>query len=121
MLADVITINDGVTARAYTLVSRVGMDSVRRETTAGIASSSLSGLVIKHTLDDKAKSKPNRHLVSITFTEVDTAGVLQTTTVHTVITRAKGATDAVVKKLVQMQSAFLGVGANVDQLLIGGN
>lgn len=121
MLTDVVTINDGVAARAYTLVSRQGMDSVRRETTAGVASSSLSGLTIKHTLDDKAKTKANRHLVSITFTEYDTAGIAQTTTVHTVITRAKGATDTCVKKLVQMQSAFLGVGANVDQLLIGGN
>lgn len=121
MLSDVITINDGVTARGYTLVSRQGMDSVRRETTAGVVSGSLSGLVIKHTLDDKAKTKPNRHLVSITFTEYDAAGSPQTTTVHTVITRAKGATDTCVKKLVQMQSAFLGVAGNVDQLLIGGN
>lgn len=121
MLNDVVTINDGVTARSYTLVSRIGMDSVRRETTAGVLSSALSGFVVKHTLDDKAKSKPNRHLVSITYTETDTAGVLQTATVHTVITRAKGTTDTMVKKLVQMQSAFLGVSANVDQLLIGGN
>lgn len=121
MLADVISINDGVAARSYTLVSRNGMDSVRRETTAGIASSALSGMTIKHTLDDKAKTKPNRALVSITYTEYDTAGVPQTATVHTVITRAKGVSDTCVKKLVQMQSAFLGVSANVDQLLIGGN
>lgn len=121
MLTDVITINDGAANRAYTLVSREGMDSVRRETTAGVASSSMSGLVVKHTLDDKARNKPNRHLVSITFTEYDTAGSPQVSTVHTVITRAKGATDATVKKLVAMQAAFLAVGANVDQLLIGGN
>jgi hypothetical protein len=121
MLTEVITINDGVSARAYTLVARNGMDSVRRETTAGTLSSSLSGLTIKHTLDDKAKTKPNRHLVSITFTEFDVAGNPQTTTVHAVITRAKGATDAKVKLLVQSLSAFLGAGANVDQLLIGGN
>lgn len=121
MLADILSLNDGVVARAYTLVSREGMNSLRRETTAGVVSSSLSGITIKHTIDDKSKTKPNRHLVSITFTEFDVAGNPQTTTFHQVVTRSKGSTDAVVKKLVAMGAAFWATGANVDQILIGGN
>jgi hypothetical protein len=121
MLTDVITLNDGVAPRAYTLVSRNGMDSVRRETTAGVSSASQSALTIKHTLDDKKLTKANRHLVSLSFTEYDTAGIACTTTAHAVITRAKGATDAQVKKQAEMLAEFLGAPANVDQLLIGGN
>jgi hypothetical protein len=121
MLTDVITVNDGVVARAYTLVSRNGMDSTRRETTAGIVSSALSGLTVKHTLDDRNIAKPNRHLVAFTYTEYDTAGKAQTCTAHCVITRAKGSTDAQVKKQIAMLAAFIAVGANQDQLLIGGN
>lgn len=121
MLTDVISLNDGAVARAFTLVSREGMNSVRRETTAGTSSSSLSGLTIKHTLDDKAKTKPNRHLAAITFTEIDAAGIAQTATCHVVITRAKGHSDAGVRKLVNMLAAFMADDANVDQLMIGGN
>lgn len=121
MLTDVITLNDGVANRAFTLVSRNGMDSIRRETTAGTSSSSLSALTIKNTIDEKSKTKPNRHLMAITFTEYDTAGLPQTHTVHAVVTRAKGSTDAAVIKSVEMLAAFLATEANMTQVLIGGN
>jgi len=121
MLSDTISVNDGVAARTYNLVSRVGMESVRRETTAGVTSTNLSGITIKHTLDDKSPSKLNKHLVQFTYTEVDAQGVRQVCTAHMVITRAKAATDAQVKKQVAMLAAWAAVSANVDQLLIGGN
>lgn len=121
MLADVQTVNDGVAARAYTLVSRSGMDSQRRETTAGVLSSSLSGLTIKHTLDDRNVAKPNRHLVAFTYTQYDANMKPQTCTAHAVITRAKGCTDTEVKKQISLLAAFLAVAANQVELLIGGN
>lgn len=121
MLTDVITLNDGVAAQEFTLVSREGMNSVRRKTTAGTLSSSMSAMTIKNTLDDKALTKPNRHLVAFTETEYDAAGKPQTATVHRVITRSKGVSDALVQKLVKLASNFDAVPANVSQQLIGGN
>lgn len=121
MLTDQITLNDGVADRTFTLVSREGMDSIRRETTAGTPSSANSMFVVKHTIDSKNKSKPNRHLVSISYSETDASGNPLTATVHTVITRNKGCTDAMVGKLAEMQSKFFDTAANVTSLLIGGN
>lgn len=121
MLTDAITVNDGVADRTYTLVSREGMNSVRRETTAGVLSSAMSSFVVKHTIDDKSKTKPNRHLVSITYSEADASGNPLTITAHAVLTRAKGATDAEVLKQAEMLANFLGTPANISALLIGGN
>jgi hypothetical protein len=121
MLTDILTLNDGVAAQAYTLVSREGMNSVRRKTTAGTLSSAMAELVIKHTLDNKAKTKPNRHLMSVTESEQDTAGNTQTATVHYVITRSKGVSDALVLKLAETLANALGDPAIVAQVLIGGN
>jgi hypothetical protein len=97
------------------------MNSVRRETTAGVLSSALSALNMKHTVDDRNVSKPNRHLVAITGTEYDTAGKSQTGTTHTVVTRAKGVSDACMKKQMTMLGAWLAVSANQDALLRGEN
>lgn len=121
MLADQISVNDGVAARTYKLISRVGMDSVRRETTAGVLSKSNSGFVVKHTIDAKSTSKPNRHLVSFSFTEYDANAASMSVQAHAVITRHKGASDAEVLKQVEMLANFLGEPANVSTLLIGGN
>lgn len=121
MLNDAIVLNDGVAARTYTLVSRNGMDSTRRETTAGTPSSAASSLSVKHQIDLKKPNKANRHLVSITYSETDAAGNIQPITVHAVITRAKGATDAQVLKQAEMIAKFLDDPANVSTLLIGGN
>lgn len=121
MLTDAIVLNDGVVARTFTLVSREGMNSVRRETTAGTPSSAMSSLSIKHTIDEKNLTKPNRHLLAITFTTYDAAGKACTSTAHAVITRAKGSADADVIKLVEMLGAFLADQAQMGQVLIGGN
>lgn len=121
MLADTLTLNDGVADQTLQLVSREGMSSKRRNTTAGVPSTAMSALTIKHTIDEKSKTKPNRHLVLYTFTEVDAAGVDQTSQCHLVITRAKKATDAQVKKNVAIIADFISDPANVSQMLIGGN
>lgn len=121
MLADVLTLNDGSADQTLQLVSREGMTSKRRNVTAGVPSTAMAALNIKHTIDEKSKTKPNRHLVLYTHTEVDAAGVDQQSQAHLVITRSKKATDAQVKKNVAILVDFLSDPANVEQLLIGGN
>lgn len=121
MLTDTLTLNDGVADQTFTLVSRQGMESKRRNTTAGVTSANLASFVIKHTIDEKSKTKPNRHLVSYTFTEIDANGVESQSTVHCVITRAKKASDAQIQKEVAVLVDFLGTPANIAELLIGGN
>lgn len=121
MLTDVLTLNDGVADQTFTLISREGMSSERRNTTSGVASSNNAALVIKHTIDKKSKTKPNRHLVLVTFTEIDVNGAEQQSQAHLVITRAKSATDAQVTKNVAVIADFLSTPANVAAMLIGGN
>lgn len=121
MLSDAISLNDGAVVRTYTLVSRIGMDSIRRETTAGVSSAANSSMSIKNTIDPKNLAKPNRHLVSFSFTEYDTAGKPCVSTVHAVITRAKGSSDAVVIQLSEMLGAFMADQVSVGKVLIGGN
>lgn len=126
MIADILTLNDGTGTsptgdHTFQLVSREGMSSIRRDVTAGIPSTAMASLVIKHTIDEKSKTKPNRHLVMSKFTEQDATGVDQQSQVHCVITRAKKATDAQVAKQVAMLVAFFSDPDNVAQLLIGGN
>lgn len=122
MLSDTQSVNDGAVARSYALVSRENMNSARRETTAGTPSAAGSFLTVKHTLDVKATSKPNRHLVQFSYTEVNaTTGEAMPITVHAVITRHKGASDAQVKKQTVMLANFLLAGTNIDNLMIGAN
>lgn len=126
MLADTLTLNDGTGTsptgdHTMELVSREGMSSKRRDITSGITSAAMAALVIKHTIDEKSKTKPNRHLVLYTFTEQDAAGVDCQSQAHFVITRHKKATDAQVQKEVAILVDFLSDPANVTQLLIGGN
>jgi hypothetical protein len=97
------------------------MDTIRRETTAGTPSTANSTFTIRHTLDGKNQSKPNRHLVAIQYTEIDATGKAQVVTVHAVINRAKGATDASVIKLATMLGEFLTTPDTISTLLIGGN
>jgi hypothetical protein len=120
MITDIVTVNDGTKDRSFTLVSREGMNSVRRETTAGVLSKSNSNLAIKHQMDPKATTKPNRHLVAFSETEYDANGKALVGTVHIVITAPKEATDALIDKLAVMTTAFL-TAPNRAQLLIGGN
>jgi hypothetical protein len=121
MFSEVITVSDGAVPRSYTAVSRSGMDTIRRETTAGTPSTANSTMTIRHTLDGKNQSKPNRHLVAFQYTEIDATGKAQVVTVHVVINRAKGATDATVIKLATALGEFLTTADTVSSLLIGGN
>lgn len=121
MISDSITLNDGVADRTFALVSREGMNSIRRETTAGVSSASQSMVQVKHTIDLKATGKPNRHLVSLTFTEYDSSGKPLPITVHAVITRHKSASDAATLKLAEMLANFIGDPAKAADLLIGSN
>lgn len=122
MFSDTLSINDGAVARSYALVSRESMNSARRETTAGTPSVAGSFVTIKHTLDAKAITKPNRHLVQFTYTEVNaTTGEAMPITVHAVVTRHKGCTDAQVKKQIVMLANLLLSANFADQLMIGAN
>lgn len=121
MLTEVISLNDGAVARTYQLVSRIGMDSIRRETTAATPATAQSMFVVKHTIDAKKPSKPNRHLVSLTYSEITASGLPAAVTVHAVITRNKLVSDGEVLKQAEMLANFLGEPANVSKLLIGGN
>lgn len=121
MLSDVLTLNNGSADQTYTLISREGMSSKRRNTTAGVLSSNNAALIIKHTIDEKSKTKPNRHLVLVQHTEQDAGGVDRASQAHLVITRDKYATDAQVAKNVAVLVDFFSDPANVAALLIGGN
>lgn len=122
MLNNTLTYVDAATtSRSYDLISREGMNSLRRETTAGVASSNNSGLAIKQTIDLYAPTKANRHLVQFTYTEVDSEGRTYPITVHAVITRHKQASDAEVLNQVALLADFLGTAGNAEAMLIGSN
>lgn len=120
MLADSIVVNDGTNNHTFSLVSREGMNSMRRE--IGVSSELASMLQIKNTVDLNAPTKPNRHLISFSLSEKDaTTGELYPISVHAVIARHKSASDSSVKTVVTLLSALLGVSATIDDVLIGGN
>lgn len=121
MIGDIVNVNDGTAGREFTLVSRAGMDSIRRETTAGSSAVNQSTMTIKHTLDIRALNKPNRHLVSFSFTDYDAAGKPLLTTVHAVVTRHKAAPESTAHELSQCVASFFGGTAEFTQLLLGGN
>lgn len=121
MLADTLTLNDGTADQSFQLISREGMSSKRRNVTAGVPSTAMAALTIKHTIDEKSKTKPNRHLLQTNYTEVDAAGIDRGIQVHVVITRDKKATDDQVLKCVAIVADAISDTAIVGQLLIGGN
>jgi hypothetical protein len=99
------------------------MDTIRRETTAGVLSSANSTMTIRHTIDAKNLSKPNRHLVALNRTPYDVAGKPLPITVHLVITRAKGAEDDHVTEQVVALCTWLtqNTAAAAKLMLLGGN
>jgi len=120
MLANTITLNDGTSDHVYDLVSRQGMESLRRET--GVSSSLNSGLTVKNTVDLGNASAQNRHLVQIARKEIDaTTGAEYKGSVHCVISRDKNFTDAELALMIAQLCAFLGVSANITDILLGGN
>jgi hypothetical protein len=119
MLDNQITLNDGTDDHVYDLVSREGMTSVRRELSTDSADA--HALIIKNTIDMSNPSSKNRHLVQFTWNEVSAEGVTYPASVHIVIARHKLVTDAEISVKVAQLAAFLGVTANIDAILIGGN
>jgi len=120
MLSNTLALTDGTTSRDYDLVSRLGMRSVRRDTSA--TSTEGSALIIDNTVDLNAPTKQNRHLVQFTWSEIDgTTGELYPCSVHMVIARHKKAPDADVLEKVALLADFCGTAANLENLLIGGN
>jgi hypothetical protein len=120
MLSNTITLNDGVDDNTYDLVSREGMNSIRRET--GVSSTIGSALVIKNTVDLNAPTTKNRHLIQLSQNEIDgTTGEKYPFSVHVVITRDKNVADATIKKLCVELAAFITSSTNMDDVLIGGN
>lgn len=122
MLADTLTLNNGVADQTFKLVSREGMNSKRRNVTAGVASTSQAQLVVKNTIDEKSKTKPSRHLILASEVEIDpVTGAEYRCQAHLVITRDKRSSDACVGKQVETVCALAGDATARGEILIGGN
>lgn len=119
MFTDTISVNDGTAARTFTRISSLGLDTVRSEDTAGVSIAADSQMAIKHQKQKSGSTKPNRHLVSFTFTDM-VDGAPKRVTVHAVITRDLLASDVTVQKVSAMLVDFLSP-ANVTKLCLGGN
>lgn len=120
MLSDTITLTDSsATDHSYSLVSRQGMESMRRET--GVSSAIGSVLTVKNTVDLNNPSARNRHLIQLATNEIDAVtGEKYPLSAHIVISRHKNVTDAYVLEKVSQLADFV-TAANVAEVLIGGN
>lgn len=120
MLSDQITLTDsGANTHSYSLVSRVGMESMRRETAVSSAIGSV--LTIKNTVDLNNPAARNRHLVQLASSEIDAVtGDKYPLTVHVVISRDKNVSDDYVVEKASQLADFL-TPANIAEILIGGN
>jgi hypothetical protein len=104
----------------YDLVSRQGMESIRRQ--VGAPSAEGRALTIKNTVDLSAPTKANRHLVQFTYTEIDeTTGEKYPVSVHAVVSRHKMATDAGIAETCYQLSDLLRTQTFLDDILVGGN
>lgn len=121
MLSNTITLTDDDTiAHPYDLVSRLGMDSIRRE--VGVSSDIGSSLLIKNTVDLNNPSAKNRHLIQLTWNEIDgTTGEIYPCSIHCVISRPKLSADATLLNKVSELRNFLSTTANMENILVGGN
>lgn len=119
MLSDTLVLNDG-TDHSYDLVLRSGMESLRRE--VGVASNLGSGLRISNQVDLAASETKNRHLVQLSWTDVDADDVpVYQGSVHVVISRHKNVTDAKLKLKLKQLADFIADATLVDTVLLGGN
>jgi hypothetical protein len=122
MLSNTLTLNDGTTDHDYDLVSREGMNSIRRET--GVDSHLASSLVIKNTVDLGNSAARNRHFVALQgFYEdtVDNPGILLPWSVHVVISRHKLVPDSLLLDRCVRLADFLDNASDVTDVLVGGN
>lgn len=120
MLDNTVTANDGTNNHTYDLVSRQGMESLRRET--GVPSREGSCLKISNTIDLSNLEAKNRHLIQFFWKDDDADGVPSYEgSVHVVIARHKNVTDAkLLLKLAQLAD-LIGDSAIMNDVLIGGN
>lgn len=120
MLTDTITLTDsGAATHSYSLVSRSGMESMRRET--NVSSSMGSVLSIKNTIDLNNDAARNRHLVQFSTNEIDAVtGEKYPLTVHVVISRHKSVSDTYIVEKCSQLADFLNA-TNIAEVLIGGN
>lgn len=121
MLSNEITLSDGTDSHTYDLVSRVGMNSIRRHTTDDSAKG--RALIIKNTVDiSPTSTAQNRHLIQLMRSEINpTTSEKYALSVHVVIARDKDVDDALLKKEIAQLVAFLSVDANITDILLGGN
>lgn len=122
MLDNTITLNDGTNSKTYDLVSRQGMESLRRETTSGVPSREGSTLKVSNTIDTNNLAAKNRHLVQLYWKDDDADGVpAYEGSVHVVIARHKNVTDAkLLSKLAQLADMLVDA-TSMGKILIGGN
>lgn len=122
MLTDTITLNDGVGDKTYALVSRQGMESLRRETTSGVPSREGSTLKVSNTIDINNQSAKNRHLIQLFWKDDDADGQpAYEGSVHVVIARNKNVADAkLLSKLAQLAD-LIADSTEMSKVLIGGN
>lgn len=119
MLDNELTLNDGTADHVYDLVSRSGMNSMRREDS--VDSELASALIINNTVDLNSLAN-NRHLVQFKLNEKDaTTGELYSCVVHMVINRHKKFSDAGVLNLCARLKAYLTDVTLVTDNLVGGN
>jgi hypothetical protein len=114
--------DDSAVERVFTKVSQDGTDTVRREDNAVLVSRDDSKLVIKHTMDTKAKTKPNRHLIALSRNYIDDANsISESCQVHIVVTRGKNVPDSVVLTEIAMLTDLSADAAQMQLLLNGAN
>lgn len=122
MLDNIITLNDGTNDKTYELVSRQGMESIRRETTAAVPSREGSSMKVSNTIDTNNLAAKNRHLIQLFWKDDDADGVPSYEgSVHVVIARHKNVTDAkLLSKLAQLAD-MLSDAAAMGKVFLGGN
>ena len=120
MLSNTIQLTDGTTPLDYDLISREGMESIRRET---VVDSSVAGtLIIKNTIDLNNSTTKNRHLIQLQEKQVDAVtGEVYEGSVHVVVARHKSFTDAELKIMLLRLADFISTSADVTDVLRGGN
>lgn len=117
MLADTLVLTDGTNNHTFSLVSRTGMNSERRE--SGLTSDLASVATVKNTVDLKTNAK-NRHLFQLSRKYKDSEGIYSAGSVHLVISRDKAFPDDVLQDMAQELKAFI-MRPNIAELMIGGN
>lgn len=122
MLDNLLTLNDGTVDKTYDLVSRQGMESIRRETTANVPSREGSSLKISNSIDVNNLSAKNRHLVQLFWKDDDADGVPSYEgSVHVVISRHKNVTDAKLLSKLGQLADVISDATVMGKILIGGN